>query len=113
MPDPSCPFYGVSLMRLMPDQAAVLVPTNGNQCALITVAHSPCAMEIAGKDVGWDRCHRNPANTGEPYLVAIDASAPPSLDVPAEPLRVNELKAAREFAERFEVLGQTEPKAKP
>lgn len=40
MPEPACPFYGVALMR------GVLVPSGGNQCALVTTAHSPCTMEI-------------------------------------------------------------------
>lgn len=37
---PSCPFYGCSLVH----GGSVMLPSGGNQCALVTSAYSPCYM---------------------------------------------------------------------
>lgn len=41
-----CPFYGKSASELF----RILTPSGGNQCALVTSRHAPCALEIAGDD---------------------------------------------------------------
>ena len=62
----ACPFYGCSLHGLpasVPNfpRAPVLIPSSGNQCALITSAHSPCWMEVAENAApDWAQCPRNP-----------------------------------------------------
>jgi hypothetical protein len=59
----SCPFYGAAIAAphgVVP----VLMPSGGNQCALITGAHSPCRMEIEGDAPAWGECQRNPAVNG-------------------------------------------------
>lgn len=74
-----CPFYGASLIFLdLPTRGVSvevfgagdvtetrhlslsphLITQPGNRCALITSAHSPCAMESPD----WSLCHRNPEN---------------------------------------------------
>lgn len=56
----SCPFYGMSLIMGLPG-GAVLVPTEGNQCALMTAAHAPCYLETERHLApDWERCPRNP-----------------------------------------------------
>ncbi len=62
---PNCPFYGYSIAfnysalsspSARPEFAPItLVHTHGNQCALITGAHSPCQMEAIGS-VDWQVC---------------------------------------------------------
>lgn len=59
----SCRFYGVAV-HMMGGTIPVIVPTHGNQCGLITNAHSPCAMEMRGETPDWKTCPRNPANNG-------------------------------------------------
>lgn len=39
-----CMFYGKSAHEFL----KILVPSGGNQCALITNRHAPCKLEIAG-----------------------------------------------------------------
>jgi hypothetical protein len=39
-----CPFYGKSAHEFL----RILVPSGGNQCALITNRYAPCKLEIAG-----------------------------------------------------------------
>ena len=57
----NCIFYGHS-MYLQPNALALggapflLFPTGGNQCALVTVSHSPCRMEINQDPVEWSQC---------------------------------------------------------
>jgi hypothetical protein len=41
----SCRYYGMSGIA-----GDVLIPTGGNQCAMITWAHAPCQMELLGQD---------------------------------------------------------------
>ena len=48
-----CPFYGFSFLMGM------LTDTNGNQCALVTEAGSPCYMKIGGQKPDWDGCRYN------------------------------------------------------
>jgi hypothetical protein len=48
----SCPFYGKCAIV----EIQVMVPQNGNQCALITERVSPCAMEMAGKNQHFVEC---------------------------------------------------------
>lgn len=48
----SCPYYGKS----SPPGNFGIVPTGGNQCALITEAHSPCRMEIKGDAPDFEHC---------------------------------------------------------
>ena len=56
----SCPFYGYSLI-FGTVHGTLLVPWAGNRCALITEAHSPCAMEtVEGRAPNWVICPRNP-----------------------------------------------------
>lgn len=70
----NCPFYGqqMSFVFHLPDLVALidprgsmqkpdfapfhLVATKGNQCALITSAHSPCQLENIGQPVEWTVC---------------------------------------------------------
>lgn len=47
----TCPFYGQGDTGL-----GVLMPTQGNQCAVVRIAHSPCRMEMAGLAVEWESC---------------------------------------------------------
>lgn len=62
----SCPFYGCSLVSLDRGHGRVGPPAfvnlnAGNQCALITSAHSPCWMEVAEQSAPeWAACPRNP-----------------------------------------------------
>jgi len=46
---PDCRYYGYSPQGM---------PTWGNQCALVTTAHAPCMMEIAGERPDALRCDR-------------------------------------------------------
>jgi hypothetical protein len=50
-----CPFYGHYAAELI----RTLIPSHGNQCALITRAHAPCAMEMDGKAPDLDHCDWN------------------------------------------------------
>lgn len=67
-----CPFYGASLVfadELLPRGSNFtisphLMVQSGNRCALITSAHSPCAMEILGYAPRWATCSRNPEVNG-------------------------------------------------
>jgi hypothetical protein len=102
-----CPFYGVTLVVL---DTPALVPSRGNQCALITEAHAPCAMEICGEIPEWRECLRNPAKNGSYFAERFaELSAPPALplssaDAPAPdtPETVAEkMREAREFAQRL------------
>lgn len=49
--DDGCQFYGHSGVANYQ-----LVPTHGNQCALIVSAHAPCQMEINGETPSAARC---------------------------------------------------------
>jgi hypothetical protein len=49
-----CPFYGYVASTAL----RVLMPSGGNQCALITDAHSPCKQELAGKPLHLETCPR-------------------------------------------------------
>ncbi len=53
----SCPFFGHSLWI----RTRIIAPSHGNQCALVTNAHSPCTMETSGQRPSWEDCDRNPA----------------------------------------------------
>ena len=59
----ACPFYGYSLDH-NPERlrfSTALNHSGGNQCALITSAHSPCWMEVAENAApDWAQCPRNP-----------------------------------------------------
>jgi hypothetical protein len=58
----SCPFFGLALIgNTAPPWP---IESNGNQCALITAAHSPCRMSIEAQEPNWKECPRNPANNG-------------------------------------------------
>lgn len=46
----SCRFYGMS------GETGHLVPTGGNQCALLLGRYSPCQMEINGNPIDESRC---------------------------------------------------------
>lgn len=58
----NCPFYGYNMAlgrstAQRPDFAPFrLIPTRGNQCALITGAHSPCQLETTGQPIEWSVC---------------------------------------------------------
>ena len=60
----NCPYYGHFLYGKTRQQSAGgsslvelhILPTLGNQCALIFDAHSPCQQEIAGKPIDWRIC---------------------------------------------------------
>lgn len=58
----NCPFYGRALFTSFagaPDRPRfLLIDSRGNQCALVTDAHSPCMLEIAGQPVEWRDCPR-------------------------------------------------------
>lgn len=50
-PAPACRFYGMSgLLR------GHLIPTHGNQCALIRTSHAPCTMETGGRTPEETNC---------------------------------------------------------
>ena len=52
----ACPWYGQSDAF-----AGRFVPRQGNRCALITSAHSPCWMEVGEhRNPDWAACPRNP-----------------------------------------------------
>jgi hypothetical protein len=54
----SCPFYGASIHF---DHLVRFPGPSGNQCALITSAHSPCWMQLEeGAMPNWTSCPRNP-----------------------------------------------------
>jgi hypothetical protein len=65
----NCPFYGYTMIapsvetqvRLNIQLRPMFMSTRGNQCALMTNAHSPCRMEIEGHSPEWYTCPRNPA----------------------------------------------------
>ena len=50
-----CKFYGCAAVKLI----KALVPTGGNQCALVTTAHAPCRMEIDGEEPRLEECELN------------------------------------------------------
>ncbi len=52
----NCPFYGCAFIAKQPDPPFVLFSVGGNRCALITGAHAPCQMEIAGETPDWKTC---------------------------------------------------------
>jgi hypothetical protein len=58
----SCPFYSASLnFKRDANEGGVLFNSGGNQCALITSAHSPCWMEVSeSRPPEWAACPRNP-----------------------------------------------------
>jgi len=74
-----CPFYGRHLA--FASVAPCLVDQHGNQCALITSAYAPCAMEVAGEPSNWERCPRNPANNGT-YIDPLRRRAGPDFELP-------------------------------
>jgi hypothetical protein len=48
-------------MRFREGRETILLPSGGNQCAIITSAHSPCWMEVSEKrPPDWAECPRNP-----------------------------------------------------
>lgn len=49
-PRPRCPFYGFSHC------GGIFMDQDGNQCALITEAYSPCQMEIIAQTPNWNEC---------------------------------------------------------
>lgn len=60
MNETSCLFFAHFFHR-WPGADWDLLPNEGsNQCALVTRAHSPCIMRIAGLEPDWDKCPRNP-----------------------------------------------------
>lgn len=56
----NCPFYGCSMIGQLQSQLSlaslILIPTHGNQCAIVFTAHAPCSQEIEGKPVDWRVC---------------------------------------------------------
>jgi len=54
-----CPFYGS--FAFVDAGGVTRIPTGGNQCSLVTVAHAPCYLEAAGQPVDWRACERIPA----------------------------------------------------
>lgn len=60
-----CPFYGFNAVASM----RLLVPSGGNQCALITNAISPCRRELAGVSPNWALCPLNrPGSSAEQFM---------------------------------------------
>jgi hypothetical protein len=66
-----CPFYGMQFyhasehvrelrMVVIPTERLVVIPTHGNQCALMTETFAPCVMEVHGLQPHWKGCPRNP-----------------------------------------------------
>lgn len=47
----TCPFYGKHDTGL-----GVLLPTRGNQCAVVRIAYAPCLMEIMEFTPDWAAC---------------------------------------------------------
>lgn len=69
-----CPFYGMSLHSVPArdgEMFAMLYPSKGNRCALVTDAHSPCIMEVyEGAPCDWSKCRRNPStNALDPAML--------------------------------------------
>jgi hypothetical protein len=91
-----CPFYGYAFAHATADEerrsfGAALIARGGNQCALVTNAHSPCAMETAGTDPSWQHCGRNPSAeaAGErPSLTQIAAYLPVATTASDEEARI-------------------------
>jgi hypothetical protein len=54
----SCPFYNFSLINHQGIGAMIESPQEGNRCALIVDAHSPCVMEVAGTPIDYRSCPR-------------------------------------------------------
>lgn len=56
-----CPFYGYAMVHnMMAGNGNELIfrlwTSHGNQCAMITAAHSPCRLERAGRKPIWGEC---------------------------------------------------------
>ena len=51
----NCPFYGRHTV-LRGAAFPILIAQQGNQCAVITTAYSPCRMEIDGQEPDWRTC---------------------------------------------------------
>lgn len=55
----NCPFYGRAMYaQMMLPLRFLLLNTEGNQCGLVTDAHSPCMLETGGEEIDWRRCPR-------------------------------------------------------
>ena len=66
----SCPFYGHAV-AFVNGTHPVMMDSGGNQCALMTGAHSPCRMEIGGARPNWGECIRNPENNGSAFDIVL------------------------------------------
>ncbi len=62
----NCPFYGIAIRVIHTGPCVIAMESHGNQCALMTDAHSPCVMEISGQTVNWRGCPRNPDGPSRP-----------------------------------------------
>jgi hypothetical protein len=51
-----CPFYGHHLVKVEGRLPFLRLDQDGNECALIVDAYSPCQMEIDGRDPDWKKC---------------------------------------------------------
>jgi hypothetical protein len=51
----NCPFYGHHASRA----TRTLIPSSGNECALIVEAYAPCRMENAGTEPDLEQCELN------------------------------------------------------
>ena len=56
-----CPFFGKSAVPLSPDDASrgSLIPSGGNQCALVTESFRPCYLEVRGDPPELEACEWN------------------------------------------------------
>lgn len=64
----SCKYYGHSGIAAGIAGLGELIPTGGNQCGLITDAHSPCWMEMERQVPEWGSCPLNPERAIMPIM---------------------------------------------
>lgn len=53
-----CPFFGKHAVTPAPGQGA-LIPSEGNQCALVTDSYRPCYLEVRGDPPELEACEWN------------------------------------------------------
>jgi len=62
MTEPNCPFYGRHMFLAAPQvphsAAFLLIGHDGNQCALVMDACSPCQLEANKQKIDWRACPR-------------------------------------------------------
>jgi hypothetical protein len=99
---PRCPFYGMSLVN---KSGRMMIPTGGNQCALITSAYSPCWMEGAEKRApDWAACPRNPE-----FVTEVIRGVPAEARFNAHATYMDEIRVQRGIADALATRRSPEP----